>query len=181
MVQVLTFGHGTATQDEIIRLLGGAGVAGVVDVRSAPGSRRHPHVARGELESWLPQQGISYRWDRRLGGFRKLPPDSPDPVWNNDAFRAYAAHMRTSEFQSAVDGLVDQAVGQVTAIMCGETVWWRCHRRMIADFLQLARGVEVRHLMHDSSLAENRPISGVRLRDDGLLVYDGGKPTPQHG
>ncbi len=175
MVQVLTFGHGTATQDEIVRLLGAAGVTGVVDVRSAPGSRRHPHVARTELERWLPEQGIAYRWDRCLGGFRKLPPDSPDSAWNNDAFRAYAAHMRTADFLSAVDELIEQARIQVTAIMCGETVWWRCHRRMIADFLQLARGIDVRHLMHDGSPAENRPISGVRLRDDGLLVYDGSR------
>ena len=78
---LLTFGHGTASAEQITELLQDAGVAGLVDVRTAPGSRRHPHVARAELEHWLPEAGISYRWDKRLGGFRKPAPDSPDPAW----------------------------------------------------------------------------------------------------
>jgi uncharacterized protein (DUF488 family) len=59
--------------------------------------------------------------------------------------------------------------------MCSESLWWRCHRRLIADFVTVARGVEVRHLMHDGRLEPHRPTSGLRLRDDGLLVYDGGQ------
>src|SRR2546423_15679893 len=76
---LLTFGHGTATAERMTELLRGAGVAVLVDVRTAPGSRRHPHVARAELERWLPEAGISYRWDKRLGGFRKAAPHPPHP------------------------------------------------------------------------------------------------------
>ena len=172
---VVTFGHGTASEEEIRALLNGAGVDAVVDVRSAPGSRRNPQVAKSAIERWLPEGGIDYRWDGRLGGFRKVPADSPDVIWRNDAFRAYAGHMRSEEFLAAARELVAESEHRTVAVMCSVSVWWRCHRRMIADFLELARGVEARHLMHDGALREHLPMSGARLRDDGLLVYDGGQ------
>lgn len=172
---LVTFGHGTASEEQIAGLLRGAGVTAVVDVRTAPGSRRHPHVARAELERWLPGHGIGYRWDKRLGGFRTAAPDSPDTVWREPMFRGYAAHMRQPDFRTALDGVLDQAAGQRTAVMCSESLWWRCHRRLVADFAELARGAAVQHLMHDGRLLPHRPSPGVRLRDDGLLVYDGGQ------
>ncbi|HEU5158973.1 MAG TPA: DUF488 domain-containing protein [Streptosporangiaceae bacterium] len=172
---LVTFGHGTAAIEEIVSLLRGAAVVSLVDVRTAPGSRRNPAVARAELERSLPESGIVYRWDKRLGGFRKVPPESPDVVWRNDAFRGYAAHMRTDTFRAAMDELLAEAAERLTAVMCSESVWWRCHRRMIADFALLARGVPVRHLMHDGRLDMHRVSEGARVRDDGLLVYDGGQ------
>jgi uncharacterized protein (DUF488 family) len=173
---LLTFGHGTATAGRMTELLRGAGVAALVDVRTAPGSRRHPHVARAELERWLPEAGISYRWDKRLGGFRKASPDSPDTAWHEDMFRGYAAHMRTGEFQAAADEVLDQARTSATAVMCAESLWWRCHRRLLADFVTAARGVPVRHLLHDGRTEDHRLSPGLRRRDDGLLVYDAGQP-----
>jgi uncharacterized protein (DUF488 family) len=152
-------------------------VTSLVDIRTAPGSRRNPHVARAELAQWLPAAGISYRWEQRLGGFRRTPPDSPDVVWRNDAFRGYAAHTRSPEFLAAIDEVLAGAAGQTTVVMCSESVWWRCHRRLVADFVTLARGVDVRHLMPDGRLAEHQPTAGVRLRDDGLLVYDAGQES----
>ena len=172
---LLTFGHGTATATQMSGLLRDADVAAVVDVRTAPGSRRHPHVARTELERWLPETGLSYRWEKRLGGFRKPRPDSPDVVWREDMFRGYAEHMRTAGFLTAVDDLLAQAGTQATAVMCAESLWWRCHRRMLADFVCVARGVPVRHLMHDGRLEVHKPSPGLRLREDGLLVYDAGQ------
>ena len=112
---LLTFGHGTATAGRMTELLRGAEVAVLVDVRTAPGSRRHPHVARAELERWLPEAGISYRWDKRLGGFRRPAPDSPDTAWREDMFRGYAAHMRTDGFLAAVDEVLTQARADATA------------------------------------------------------------------
>ena len=173
---LVTFGHGTASADGIAQLLRGAAVAAVVDIRIAPGSRRNPHVARSELERWLPGQGIGYRWEKRLGGFRRAAPDSPDTVWREAAFRGYAGHMRTADFAAAVDELLDQAAVQRTAIMCSESLWWRCHRRLVADFVSVARQVPVSHLMPDGRLAAHQPTPGLRLRDDGLLVYDAGQP-----
>ena len=172
---LLTFGHGTATAEQMTELLRCAGVAGVVDVRTAPGSRRHPHVARAELERWLPEAGIAYRWDKRLGGFRIPAPDSPDTVWREDMFRGYAAHMRTDGFLAAVDEVLAQARTELTVVMCAESLWWRCHRRLTADFVTAARGVPVRHLLHDGRMEEHRLSSGLRRRDDGLLVYDAGQ------
>lgn len=171
-MRLWTFGHGTASADELTDLLATAEVESVVDVRSAPGSRRNPHTARSALAEWLPQRGVGYRWDRRLGGFRKTPAGSPDTAWRNDSFRAYAAHMRTDEFRTAITELLEAAPEHRTALMCSESVWWRCHRRMIADFLVLVERCEVTHLMHDGRHTEHEPMSAARVRSDGLLVYD---------
>jgi len=173
--QLVTFGHGTAAADQIAGLLREAGVAAVVDVRTAPGSRRNPHVARAELERWLPEAGIGYRWEKRLGGFRRPAPDSPDSAWREPAFRGYAGHMRGPGFLAAIDEVLAEAADRTTAVMCSESVWWRCHRRLVADFVSVARQVPVRHLMHDGRLVPHQPTAGLRLRDDGLLVYDAGQ------
>ncbi|GGW47015.1 DUF488 domain-containing protein [Streptomyces griseoloalbus] len=170
--ELSTFGHGTAGRDALTALLHDARIAAVVDVRIAPGSRRDPDMTRRRLATWLPEEGISYRWERDLGGFRKPPPDSPDIIWRNTSFRGYAAHTRTPEFLAAMDVLLERAAREPTAVMCGEAVWWRCHRRLIADFAVLARGVPVRHLMHDGRHTRHSPTPGARLRDDGLIVYD---------
>jgi uncharacterized protein (DUF488 family) len=173
---LVTFGHGTASAERMIELLRGAGVVALVDVRTAPGSRRHPQVARAELERWLPEAGISYRWEKRLGGFRKPGPESADVAWREEMFRGYAEHMRSGEFLAAADELLAQAELDSTAVMCAESLWWRCHRRLLADFVSAARGVPVRHLLHDGRLEEHRLSPGLRLREDGLLVYDAGQP-----
>ncbi|MBZ6136081.1 DUF488 domain-containing protein [Streptomyces olivaceus] len=169
---LVTFGHGTAGRSELAALLRDAGVAAVVDVRTAPGSRRDPDLLRERLARWLPEEGLGYRWERRLGGFRKPAPDSPDVVWRNASFRGYAAHTRTPEFVAAMDELLAQAARERSAVMCGEAVWWRCHRRLVADFTVLARDTPVDHLMHDGRLTPHSPTPGARLRPDGLLVYD---------
>lgn len=169
---LLTFGHGTADAAQLLALLHGAGVANVVDVRTAPGSRRNPDVARDALARRLPEAGIGYRWEPRLGGFRRPAADSPDTVWRNASFRGYAGHARSPEFVAAMDELLAEAARTPTAVMCSESVWWRCHRRIIADFAELARGVPVRHLMPAGTLRPHRPTPGARLRPDGLLVYD---------
>jgi uncharacterized protein (DUF488 family) len=170
---LVTVGHGTADREQLAALLHTASVARIVDVRTAPGSRRNPDVGRARLAAWLPEEGIEYRWDKRLGGFRELRPDSPDTFWRNDSFRGYAGHTREPEFLDAMDELLADAGTVRTAVMCGESVWWRCHRRIIADFAVLARNTPVEHLMHDGRLVAHIPTVGARLRPDGLLVYDG--------
>ncbi|GAA2435903.1 DUF488 domain-containing protein [Streptomyces macrosporus] len=169
---LVTFGHGTADRDRLARLVTGAGIALVVDVRAFPGSRRDPDVARDRLREWLPGHGVDYRWDERLGGFRRPAPDSPDTVWRNASFRGYAAHTRDASFREALDRLLEDAERGRTAVMCSEAVWWRCHRRLIADAAVVTRGVRVAHLMHDGRLVPHTPTPGVRLREDGLMVYD---------
>ncbi|QTE02333.1 DUF488 family protein [Streptomyces cyanogenus] len=175
--ELITFGHGTADRTALAGLLRGAGVAAVVDVRTAPGSRRNPDVSRQRLARWMPEEEIAYRWEQRLGGWRKPTPDSPDTVWRNESFRGYAGHTRSPEFVTAMDVLMRQAGEERTAVMCSEAVWWRCHRRLIADFAVLARGAHVLHLMHDGRLTAHTPTPGARLRRDGLVVYDAGPRT----
>ncbi|MET8770107.1 DUF488 domain-containing protein [Streptomyces sp. NPDC004658] len=172
--ELITVGHGTADRATLAALLREAGVAAVVDVRTAPGSRRNPDMSRQRLARWMPEERIAYRWEQRLGGWRKPSPDSPDTVWRNESFRGYAAHTRSAEFVTAMDGVLRQAGEERTAVMCSEAVWWRCHRRLIADFAVLARGALVLHLMHDGRLTAHSPTPGVRVRADGLLVYDAG-------
>lgn len=178
MIALLTVGHGTTTEAELGDRLRAAGVRALVDVRTAPGSRRSPHLSRTGLAGWLPAYGVSYRWEPRLGGFRRLPADPPDglgdPALRNESFRAYAAHMRTPDFGAAIGELLADAAGRRTAVLCSETVWWRCHRRLIADFAALARGVDVRHLMPDRRLTPHVVTAGARLDPaSGLLRYDG--------
>lgn len=129
------------------------------------------------MAEWLPEAGIAYRWEKRLGGFRKPGPGNPDVAWREDMFRGYAEYMRSADFRAAIDAVLTEAQsGQVT-VMCSESLWWRCHRRLLADFVSVACGIEVRHLMHDGRTEAHRPSDGLRLREDGLLVYDGGQDT----
>lgn len=172
---LLTYGHGSEDSERTVATLRAAAVASLVDIRTAPGSRRNPQFARAAMEHWLPEAGISYRWEKRLGGFRRPGADNPDVAWREDMFRGYAEHMRSAGFLAAIDGVLAEAAGRRVAVMCSESLWWRCHRRLVADFVVVARRVEVRHLMHDGRLEEHRLSPGLRLRDDGLLVYDGGQ------
>ncbi|MFW3171469.1 DUF488 family protein [Geodermatophilus sp. CPCC 206100] len=172
---LLTVGHGPEDRARLGARLAGAGVGLVVDVRRFPGSRSNPDVRREALEEWLPAAGIGYRWDARLGGRRRLPPDEPvaDGWWTVAQFAAYAAHTRTPEFTAALDEVLAEARDTTVAVLCSESVWWRCHRRLVADVAVLARGGAVDHLMPDGRLRPHVPSAGAVLRADGLLHWPG--------
>jgi uncharacterized protein (DUF488 family) len=172
---LLTVGHGTLPADDFAALLGTAGVDHLVDVRSFPGSRRHPHFGREEMERWVPASGVDYCWAPDLGGRRRPVPGSPHVTLRNESFRAYADHMSTPAFRAAVDELTSVAARQRVAVMCSESVWWRCHRRLLADHLTLAAGCHVVHLMHDGRTIDHPLTEGVRPADAGV-VYDGSSP-----
>jgi uncharacterized protein (DUF488 family) len=175
--RLITVGHGTAEASELVALLEGAGVRCLVDVRTAPGSRRNPQFRREEMAGWLPEAGIAYRWERDLGGWRKPDPGSVNLALRHPAFRGYADYMRTPPFWAALDRLLAGAARVPTAVMCSETLWWRCHRRLLADAAVLVRGVAVEHLDHRGRLEPHRPTKGVR-RDGDLLAYDVGETPP---
>ena len=180
MTRLLSFGHGTATVEELVALLRRAGVERLVDVRTAPGSRRHPHVRREAMAGWLGEAGIAYRWEPELGGFRKPAPQSVNHALRHPAFRGYADYMRTPPFWAALDRLLAEAAAAPAAAMCSETLWWRCHRRLLADAAALVRGAEVLHLDHRGGLEPHRPTEGVR-RDGELLAYNLGATPPLPG
>jgi uncharacterized protein (DUF488 family) len=163
-------GHGTHDRAGLGGLLSDARVDLLVDVRRFPGSRTHPDLRREALGEWLPAAGIGYRWDERLGGRRRLPPGEPveDDWWTVAQFAAYAAHTRTPEFRDALDEVLAEAARSTVAVMCSESVWWRCHRRLIADVAVLARDVPVQHLMPGGRLSPHRPSEGAVVRDGAV-------------
>lgn len=166
-----TVGHGTLDRDAFAALLGAAGLRNLVDIRSYPGSRHNPQFGREEMGQWLPAAGIAYTWMRELGGRRKPHPGSRHIALRHASFRSYADHMDTPGFAAAVDRLL--AGAEVQTVMCSESVWWRCHRRLVADYVTLVRGLAVVHLMHDGRLMPHKVTDGVRRDGDGL-AYDVG-------
>ena len=173
MTTLRTVGHGTLGAEAFASLLDHALVGRVVDVRSFPGSRHNPQFRREEMEQWVPMAGIGYVWIRDLGGRRRPVAESKHVALRDRGFRAYADYMESHEFLMGVDELLTLAANPLTTVMCSESVWWRCHRRLLADHLVLVRGVEVAHLMHDGRLTPHVPTQGVRRVDD-RLVYDVG-------
>ena len=125
------------------------------------------------MARWLPHlSGSTYLWQPALGGFRKRNPASSNVALRHPAFRAYADYMETDEFALALDELLTHAADTRTAIMCSETVWWRCHRRLISDAAALLHAVDIQHLMHDGKLRPHILTAGVRVTDAGKLRYD---------
>ena len=168
---VYTVGHGNRPLEELITLLQQAGISCLIDVRAFPGSRRHPHFGRDELERSLPDAGITYVWEgASLGGRRRPRPDSPHVALRNASFRAYADHMESADFRAGVERLLARARETRVAVMCAERLPWQCHRYMISDYL-VAQDVEVRHLIDASSPREHRLRNEARKEGHGL-VYD---------
>ncbi len=125
------------------------------------------------MEVWVPEQtGAAYVWERALGGFRKVDRNSANIALRHPSFRAYADYMETGVFRDALTRLLERAATVRLAILCSETVWWRCHRRLISDAAVLLHHADVRHLMHDGTLRPHVPTAGVRLTENGTLRYD---------
>jgi uncharacterized protein (DUF488 family) len=177
-VRLYTVGHGARSAEDFVGLLASSEVQRLVDVRTAPGSRRHPQFGRDALAASLSRAGIEYAWRKDLGGFRRPRPDSPHTALRGDGFRGYADYMDSAAFTEALAWLVETSRGRVTSIMCAESLWWRCHRRMIADALTAA-GHDVRHLLgagpESRSVGEHRLHPAARL-EGGRVVYDVEEP-----
>ena len=166
---VYTLGHSTLELGAFLHLLESHGIAGIVDVRRFPGSRRHPHFASEALSGALASAGVSYEWLPSLGGRRKARGDSPHVGWRVEGFRSYADHMESEEFTSGVARLLAIAAERPSAVMCAEALPWRCHRQLLADAL-VVRGVEVRHVMGRKS--ETHELTAFARVDGERLIYD---------
>lgn len=177
-MRLLTVGHSTRSAGELLEILRSHGVDLLVDVRRHPGSRRHPQFDRDELAATLDEAGIGYRHEEALGGRRSASTDLRDVAgWENEGFRAYAAHLNGEEGQSALDRLEETARTATPAVMCAEAVPWRCHRQIIADHL-VARGHEVVHLLGPDRTARHRLRRMAEPAEDGRVLYppgDGGQ------
>jgi uncharacterized protein (DUF488 family) len=174
-----SIGHGTRPIEVFIRLLGRAGVRRLVDVRTAPGSKRNPQFGKDALAEALAASGIEYVWRGiELGGFRRPRPDSRHTALRHQTFRGYADHMETPVFREGLDWLLESAVETPTAFMCAESDWHRCHRRMISDAV-VAAGGRVVHLLDDFD--EEHVLHPAARIEDGRPVYDRGGQANSSG
>jgi uncharacterized protein (DUF488 family) len=171
---VLTIGHSNHPLERFLDLLARHGVEALADIRRFPGSRKHPQFNRDSLAAALQQSGVEYHWLEALGGRRPRPGDeSPNLGLENQGFRNYADCMLTDEFREGVEKLLEVARRKRTAIMCAEGLFWRCHRRLVSDFL-VANGVIVQHIMPSGELRPHKLTTGAVV-ENGQVTYPGEK------
>ena len=169
-----TIGHSTRSGEEFLAVLEAYGIELLVDVRRLPGSRRLPQFDSATLSESLAARGIDYCWIATLGGRRRPTASSPSTGWRHPAFRAYADYVVTEEFAEGLFEMLMLAGGRRTAIMCAEVLWWRCHRRLIADVL-VVLGVEVVHIFDEEKHETHRLTAPARLVN-AELTYEA-EPT----
>ena len=167
--RIFTVGHSTHELSALLELLRAHDVGAVADVRAYPGSRRMPRFNREALARALATAGIGYRHLPELGGRRRPAGGGQNQGWEVEAFRAYADHMASGEFALGLDRLQAMARQRPTAVMCAEGLWWRCHRRLVADAL-LIRGWDVVHIAPDASVTAHE-LTSFAVPDGTGLTY----------
>ncbi|MDQ3822486.1 MAG: DUF488 domain-containing protein [Actinomycetota bacterium] len=166
-MRVFTIGHGTRPAEELLACLEQAGVQTLVDVRRFPGSRRNPQFNRDALAATLEAAGVSYVHAEALGGRRTGEPgEERFGCIREGAFRSYAARMGRPEWQTA---LAEALTRPAPCFLCAETLWWRCHRRLIAELLE-ARSHEVVHLLEPHRAQRHRPADAAEHRGGKLFL-----------
>lgn len=162
---LFTIGHSTRTWAEFVALLKAWKIEEVIDVRTVPKSRSFPQFWKSRMSRALAKVGIAYLHMPELGGLRHAKKDSINTAWRNASFRGYADYMQTPEFEKGLVELNKERRKRRVCIMCSEAVWWRCHRRMIAD-VEVARGIPVKHVMSltKASLHEMTEFARVKKR-----------------
>ena len=173
---VFTIGHSTRPIDEFIHLLTAHGVQCLVDVRTIPQSRHNPQFGRGQLSASLEHAGIHYTHMPGLGGLRRPRRDSTNTGWRNASFRGYADYMQTREFEESLNRCIELGNAEPVALMCAESVPWRCHRALIADAL-LARGIDVREITSPTEARAHALTAWARV-EGTKVTYPGLPLTP---
>ena len=169
-----TIGHSTHPIETFLSLLAQHEIAILADVRSFPSSRRWPQFNHDELKASVERAGGSYEWFKVLGGRRRSSLcNSSHTAWQHAAFRSYADYADTAEFAAGIERLRGLAAARRSAIMCSEGLWWRCHRRIIADHMAV-HGWQVRHIMPDGKLATHSLPDFARI-DQARIIYDGSR------
>jgi uncharacterized protein (DUF488 family) len=168
-----TIGHSTHSIPDFVRMLTSAGARQVVDVRTVPRSRTNPQFNRDVLPASLAECEIAYEHIASLGGLRgraRNVAKSPNSFWENQSFRNYADYALGESFQAGFARLRELGRDRPCAIMCAEALWWRCHRRIIADYL-LCAGESVLHIMGDARIEPAKLTIAARPCPDGTLIY----------
>jgi len=169
--EIFTIGHSNHPLADFLALLAESAIACVVDVRRLPGSRAFPQYDADALRESLAQTGIDYVHMAALGGRRgrSLPAeDTRNAMWRNASFRRYADYALTPDFAEGLEQLEARAARQRCAVMCAEAVWWRCHRRIIADHL-IARGWQVMHIMGSCKVVPATLTPGAHVAHDAVI------------
>lgn len=168
-----TIGHSNRSPETVIDMLRQAEIRLLVDVRSFPKSRSNPHFNDDRFPKILADHQIDYLHMLTLGGRRRMQPgvdDSLNAFWKVRSFHNYADYALGPDFQRSFQQLLKLGHDRALAMMCSEAVWWRCHRRIITDYL-LLNGHEVRHLMAPGRIDMAKPTDAARLREDGTVIY----------
>lgn len=171
-LKIYTIGHSSRSLEELVDLLQTFGIETLADIRSLPGSKKFPGFNRENLESYLPQNGIRYLWLRKLGGLRHSRKDfqSPNNGLTNSSFRSYADYMGTDNFVNGVHELIEIASESITACMCAEAVYWRCHRRLLSDYL-VGHGVDMIHILSSKQAIPHEMTPGSLVTSQGQVIY----------
>src|SRR5437868_7865495 len=164
---IYNIGHSTRSFEEFLQLLNSFDIKCVADIRSYPGSRRYPQFNKEELSRSLAEAEIIYQHLPELGGRRKVSKDSKNVAWRNPSFRGYADYMETDEFKDGIIRLEKIAIQNITAFMCSEAVWWRCHRSMVSDYMKW-KGWNVQHILTINKSEEHPFTKPARITDGGL-------------
>ncbi|WP_334007118.1 DUF488 domain-containing protein [Burkholderia cepacia] len=168
-----TIGHSNRTLDELVAMLRAVDITLLVDIRKKTRSRTNPQFNEATLPDALAAADIGYEHIAELGGLRGKSRDVPDALngfWTNRSFHRYADYALSPEFRAGLARLIALGEQQRCALMCSEAVWWRCHRRIVSDYL-LARGETVLHIMGLNRVEPARITAGATVRDDGAIVY----------
>jgi uncharacterized protein (DUF488 family) len=168
-----TIGHSTHSIDEFVALLRVGQIELVIDVRTVPRSRRNPQFNREALPASLAEHGIAYEHCPALGGLRKKQagvPAEANAFWGNAGFHNYADYAMSEQFRSSLGRLRELGHAARSIVMCAEGLWWRCHRRIIADYL-IAAGEEVLHILEPCHIEPARLTPAARIGSDGALTY----------
>ncbi len=173
-MRLFTIGHSTRPIEAFIDFLSTYGITLLIDIRTAPGSRRYPQFSRDALSSALSSVGIGYLHLKALGGWRKPRPESPHTGWRSAGFRGYADYMETPEFAGALTTVLVRAQTTTVALMCAEALPWRCHRQLVADAL-VVRGAEVLHILDRDHAQAHRLTPFARV--DGTRIIYAGPPS----
>ncbi len=171
-LRIFTIGHSNRTWEDFLMLLKEFRIETLVDIRRYPGSRKFPHFNRETLEGALKANGINYLWFESLGGRRhgEKNAESKNTGLKSPAFRNYADYMATEEFRETIAKLLETAASSTTTIMCAEALYWRCHRKLVSDYLAL-HNVEVKHILEQSKLLDHNLTAGAVVTEGGDVIY----------
>lgn len=167
-----TIGHSDRSLEDFLAILKEHDIQSLVDIRSLPGSNKFPYFNSENLAGVVSENGMNYFWLPKLGGLRRTRKEFPsrNTGLTSPSFRSYADYMSTEDFREGVGELIEIASNSTTAYMCAEAVYWRCHRRLLSDYL-VAQGLDVIHILGLKQVSTHQMTPGAQVTSEGLIIY----------